>query len=146
MAAAVLAAALTVSPATTPHPAVEAASVIPGTQQSFAYCVSHRESRGNPAAKSRVSSSAGKWQFLQSTWGQSLPWMIAERLRDFGMRPAQARQIRITLQRTPIHKWDEAYQDIGFIAVLNARGPWSGWRHWHLAGSKCNRLVPAGAR
>ncbi|MGI9136397.1 MAG: hypothetical protein ACR2JS_04955, partial [Candidatus Nanopelagicales bacterium] len=117
---------------------------IPASQQAFASCVSNRESHGNPRAKSSLSSSAGKWQFLQSQWGQSLPWMISARLRDFGMPGAEARRIRIYLQRTPIHHWSEQLQDVGFIAVLNARGPWSGWRHWYLSGSRCNAI--AGAR
>lgn len=146
MAAAALAAVLLVTPTNAGH-IEEAASRIPDAQQQrFADCVSHRESRNDPTAQSTISSSAGKWQFLQSTWGDSLPWMIAARLRHFGMSAVAAKRVRVTLQRTPIHKWDERIQDIGFVAVLNARGPWTGWRHWELTGSPCNTLVPVGAR
>ena len=124
---------------------VDQASQTPTRQQQlFADCVSHRESRNDPAAQSTISSSAGKWQFLQSQWGQSLPWMVAKRLRAFGMDPVHATTIRVRLQHTPIHVWSESLQDVGFVAVLNARGPWTGWRHWYLQGSPCNAL--AGAR
>lgn len=147
MAAAVLAAALTMSPATT-HPAVNAASTIPASQQAFASCVSHRESRGSYTSKGDHSSARGRWQFLDRQWrvNGGLTWMVAARLRAFGMPAAQARTIRLQLQAKPIDRWAPAYQDTAFIAVLNAHGAWSGWRHWHLPGSRCNRLVPAGAR
>lgn len=141
MAAAALAAALVLTPAA--DTALDRAAVVPASQRAFADCVAHRESRGNPKATSSLSSSAGKWQFLQSQWGQSLPWMIAARLRDYGMSAADAKATRIRLQRTPIHRWSEQHQDVGFIAVLNARGQWSGWKHWYMAGSPCNALVGA---
>lgn len=138
-----LAVAVTLSPAAVMD---DAATPPSHKQAAFADCVAHRESRGNPTAQSRISSSAGKYQFLQNSWGRSLPYMVADRLRQFGMPAKQARALRVTLQRTPIHKWEERVQDVAFFAVLNAEGPWTGWRHWHLAGSRCNRLVPAGAR
>ena len=141
MATAALAAVLVLAPAA--DTAIDRAATIPASQRAFADCVSHRESRNNPRATSNLSSSAGKWQFLQTSWGQSLPWMVAARLRDHGMGRAEAKALRIKLQATPIHRWSEDLQDVGFIAVLNARGPWSGWRHWYLAGSPCNSLVGA---
>jgi len=145
MGAAVLAAALIVSPAPS-HPAVEQAADIPASQEAFASCVSHRESRGSYSARGDESSARGKWQFLDRQWRRGLAYMVADRLRDFGLPAQQARAIRIELQRKPIDKWAPAYQDAAFLAALNAHGPWSGWRHWHLAGSRCNTLVPAGAR
>lgn len=145
MAAAVLAAALTVSPATT-HPAVAAAANIPAAQEAFADCVSHRESRHNYRAQGDQSSARGRWQFLDRQWRYGLAYMVADRLRDHGMPAQQARSIRVQLQGKSIDRWAPAYQDAAFLAALNAEGPWSGWRHWHLAGSPCNALVPAGAR
>lgn len=145
MAAAVLAAATLLGSAH-PHPAVLKAAEIPASQQAFAACVSHRESRGSYTARGDESSARGRWQFLDTQWRRGLSYMVAARLRHFGMPAKQARHIRIQLTHTSIDKWKPAYQDAAFVAVLNADGAWSGWRHWHLAGSKCNRLVPAGAR
>lgn len=142
MAAAALAAALVLSPSASDE-IIDRAADIPASQEAFADCVSHRESRNNPRATSNLSSSAGKWQFLQSKWGHGLPYMVADRLREFHMPHADAKVIRIKLSSTPIHRWDERFQDIAFVAVLNARGPWSGWRHWYLSGSQCNTLVGA---
>jgi hypothetical protein len=145
MGAAVLAAALIVSPATSP---AEHAATIPTAQRAFAACVSHRESHGNYAAKRSEagSSAAGKWQFLDKQWRRGLSYMVAERLRAFGMSAHDAAVIRRHLAATRIDTWAPAYQDAAFVAVLNARGPWTGWRHWFLAGSKCNRLVPVNMR
>ena len=136
MAEAVLAAAIALTP-------LSAAQAIPQDQQPFASCVSHRESRDNYKARGDESSARGRWQFLDRQWRHGLSFMVAERLRDFGMSSAASKRVRIHLQSISIDRWDPAYQDIAFVAVLNARGPWSGWRHWYLAGSKCNSLVGA---
>lgn len=140
MAEAVLAAALTF----TPLSAVQSAAQIPHSQQAFAACVSNRESHGNYRARGDESSARGRWQFLDLQWRRGLSYMVAERLRSHGMSRAASKHVRIHLQSLSIDRWDPAYQDIAFIAVLNARGPWSGWRHWYLSGSRCNVL--AGAR
>lgn len=138
MAAAVLAAALLATPVTGP---AASAAVIPAEQRAFADCVSHRESRGNYAARGSDSSSAGRWQFLDRPWRSGLAYMVAARLRDHGMTGRASKAVRIRLQATHIAAWEPVYQDAGFVAVLNARGPWSGWKHWYLAGSRCNALV-----
>jgi hypothetical protein len=140
MSAVVLAAALLAAPVTDP---AASAAVIPASQQAFAECVSQRESRGNYKARGSDSSSAGRWQFLDRPWrvNGGLAWMVAARLREFGMTGPASKSVRIHLQATPIAAWEPAYQDAAFVAVLNARGPWSGWRHWYLAGSRCNALV-----
>jgi hypothetical protein len=138
MGAVVLAAALLASPVTDP---AASAAVIPASQQAFAECVSHRESRDNYKARGSDSSSAGRWQFLDRPWRNGLSYMVAARLREFGMTGPASRAVRIHLQATHIAAWEPAYQDAAFVAVVNARGPWSGWKHWYLSGSRCNALV-----
>ena len=128
----------------------DAAAAIPVSQMTFAACVSHRESRDSYRSRHSEagSSAAGRWQFLDRQWrvNGGLAWMVAARLKMFGMTAAEARVVRRELQRTPIYRWSPSMQDTAFAAVLNARAPWSGWRHWWLAGSKCNDLVPDGVR
>jgi hypothetical protein len=119
-----------------------AAARIPSDQVAFAQCVSHRESRGNYQAASRVSSARGRWQFLDRQWREGLSYMVANRLVDYGM-PKQKRNALVKrLQSKPIDAWKPLHQDIGFVAALNAKHPWSGWRHWYFANSPCNKLVP----
>ena len=140
MTEAVLAAAIALTPASAAHQAAH----IPPSQQAFAACVSHRESHGNYRARGDESSARGRWQFLDQQWRHGLAYMVADRLRHFGMSRTDSKVIRVHLQSVSIDKWPAFAQDAAFVAVLNARGPWSGWRHWYLPGSKCNRL--AGAR
>jgi len=120
---------------------VQAAAEIPTTQQPFAECVAKRESNGNPKARNRSSSAMGKYQWLDNNWRHGLAHMTAWRLKDHGLTRAQAREIRAWLRARPITKWPEPVQDVAFMASLNALGPWSGWRHWYLAGSRCNTFA-----
>lgn len=120
---------------------VDAAAVIPAAQQPFARCVADRESNGNPKARNRSSSAMGKYQWLDTPWRHGLAHMTAWRLKDFGLTRRQATEVRSWLRSRPITHWPENVQDVAFIATLNARGPWSGWRHWYLSGSRCNTLV-----
>jgi hypothetical protein len=136
MAEAVLAAAI----ALTPMSAAQAAH-IPPHQQAFAACVSERESHGNYRARGDESSARGRWQFLDRQWRNGLAYMVAARLQHFGMSRAAAKHVRIHLQSISIDRWDAVYQDIAFVSALNARGPWSGWRHWYQPGSRCNALA-----
>jgi hypothetical protein len=128
----------------------EAAAVIPASQVAFAACVSHRESRDSYRSRRAEadSTAAGRWQFLDRQWrvNGGLAWMVSARLRAFGMPAAEARSVRRKLQATPIYAWSPQMQDVAFVSALNGRGPWTGWRHWYLSGSRCNVLVPAGAR
>ena len=137
MTEAVLAAAI----ALTPMSAAHQAATIPPSQQAFAACVSHRESHGNYKARGDESSARGRWQFLDQQWRHGLAYMVADRLRHFGMARHDAKRVRIHLQAVSIDRWDPKFQDAAFVSVLNARGPWSGWRHWYLPGSKCNALA-----
>lgn len=120
---------------------VDKAAELPARQEQYRECVAERESNGNPQARNRTSSASGKYQFLQTSWGHGLPYMVAEQLRDAGAPADLARQVRVELQETPIHKWPEELQDVAFAAVLNANGPWSGAKHWTLQGSACGRWI-----
>lgn len=124
-------------------PVIDQAAALPASQQPFAQCVSRRESGGRPDARNRASSAQGKYQFLDRHWRHGLAHMTAWSMRDHGMNRGQARALRAWLRARPIAEWPERLQDVAFAAVLNARGPWSGWRHWYLAGSSCNKLVNA---
>lgn len=123
---------------------VRNSSRIPSAWRSFAACVLKRESgatldrpqSGAGARNTSGSSASGRWQFLQSSWGRSLPYMVADQLVDHGLPRSQARQVRKHLQSIPIHRWPGVYQDMGFIEVVQ-RG---GWAHWR--GATCNGLVP----
>ena len=82
MGAAILTMALLASPVTDP---AASAAAIPASQRAFADCVSDRESHGNYEARGSDSSSAGRWQFLDRPWRNGLSYMVAARLREFGM-------------------------------------------------------------
>jgi hypothetical protein len=137
IAEAVLATALALSAS----PAAHHAAHIPADQSTFASCVSDRESHGNYRARGDESSAMGRWQFLDKQWRFGLAYMVADRLHRFGMSRAAAHDLRIHLQSISIDKWAPVYQDAGFLEVLNARGKWSGWRHWYAPGSRCNALA-----
>jgi len=124
---------------------IQQAAVIPVEHRAFAACVSERESHGNYRAVNRdeqgrkqPSSARGRWQFIQSDWGHGLPFMVADRLVQFGMPRRDARQIRKQMAAKPIDKWTPVLQDIGFVAVVTHDG---GWRHWALKNSRCNSLA-----
>lgn len=118
---------------------VTKAAELPSVQQEqFRECVARRESNHNPRARNPRSSAAGTYQFLDSKWRRGLAHMTVQRLKQHGY-PTSG--LRDQLRKKPINQWPERYQHVAFAAVLNAEGPWSGWRHWHLPGSPCNRLV-----
>lgn len=129
-------------------PAAAAAADLPAAQMEFRECVAQRESHGNYLAVNRTepSSAQGRYQFLDRKWRFGLAHMVADALRDAGMPWNKAVKVRTSLRKAEIRKWDPILQDVAFAATLNARGPWSGWTHWHINGSRCNSLVPAGAR
>ena len=122
---------------------VRNASRIPTSMRAFAACVLKRESgatldrpQSGAGARNPSSSASGRWQFLQGSWGRSLPYMVADQLVDHGLPRVEARKVRKYLQSIPIHRWPGVYQDMGFIEVVQ-RG---GWAHWR--GATCNGLVP----
>lgn len=129
--------------------AVRAAATPPRAWRAFAACVLARESgatldrqqSGVGALNQAGSSAAGRWQMLRP-WQDGGAWNVQKRLVRYGLPKSQAREVRIYLQRTPIHRWHGIWQDAAAFEALES----GGWRHWYLAGSRCNGLVPAGAR
>ena len=123
---------------------IHKAAAIPTDQIKFAECVSQRESHGNYKARHAEagSSAAGRWQFLDNQWRKGLSFMVRDRLVKFGAPKQTANKILTHLKATPINHWEPQFQNIGFVAALNARGKWSGAHHWIVTGSRCNRLIP----
>ncbi len=120
------------------------AARVPKKWRPFAACVLDRESGGTldrvqsgVQARNPRSSASGRWQFLNTSWNEPLPYMIADRLKDRGVPKSVAKDIRIELQAKPIHKWHGYWQDIGFVAVVTD----GGWTHWS-GGAGCNSLTP----
>lgn len=120
---------------------VQQAAQLPPAQEQYRDCVIKRESNHNPRARNPRSSAAGLYQFLDSKWRHGLAHMVTQRLKAHGMEPRSAKSLRSALRKQPIHLWHPDYQHVGFAAVLNAKGPWSGVPHWRAVGSSCDRLV-----
>jgi hypothetical protein len=119
---------------------VRSAATVPARWRAFARCVLARESgatlerpQSGAGARNPSSSASGRWQFLQGSWGRSLPYMVRDQLVQHGMPKAQARKVRVYLQSIPISRWPGLYQDMGFIEVVERGGS----HHWRLAGSAC---------
>jgi len=120
--------------------AARAARDIPEHLEDFQACVAQRESSGRWNAQNPVSSAQGKYQFLDSQWRQGGAWNVWKRLVRHGYDRSTAKIVRQKLMATPIKRWKPVFQDILFAEVLTS-GEGMGWRHWYLAGSKCNRLI-----
>lgn len=118
-----------------------AAARVPKDQIAYAECVSYHESRGNYKAIGDSSSARGRWQFLDKQWRHGLSYMVANRLVEFGMPKSKSKKLVKNLQSISIDNWQPIYQDVAFVAALNAKYKWSGWTHWAV-NSKCNQLVP----
>lgn len=115
------------------------ARLTPPRWRPFQECIVDRESGGNPSARNPSSSASGTYQFLDNDWRDGLAYMVAERLKEFGIPARRAKEIRVELQGTHISEWPPRYQDIGFAEVISRPGT---WKHWYLSGSRCNGLVP----
>lgn len=113
--------------------ATRAAADVPARWETFERCVAERESGDSPTARNSSSSASGTYQFLDTQWRDGLSFMVAARLKEFGMPKAEAKQIRITLQDTHIARWPAVYQRIGFNEVVTNNGA----HHWRLPGSRC---------
>lgn len=122
---------------------VDAAAVSP--MPKFSACVVKRESGGTledktsgVRARNREagSSASGRWQFIDRDWRRGLSYMVADRLRQFGMPAREARTIRVRLSRKSIDLWPGALQDVGHAEVLE-RGGWFHWRNH----DRCDRLA-----
>jgi hypothetical protein len=131
-------------------PSVRAAVQPPRAWRAFAECVLRRESgatldrqQSGVGARNTSSSASGRWQMLDASgWRDGGAWNVQKRLVRFGATRAQAREVRVYLQRTPIYRWNGIWQDMAAFEALQS----GGWRHWYAPGSPCNDLVPAGAR
>jgi hypothetical protein len=113
--------------------ATRAAADTPTRWEPFERCVAERESGNSPTARNPHSSASGTYQFLDNAWRDGLAYMVADRLREYGMPRTDARRIRITLQDTHISRWEPVYQRIGFNEVIARDGA----HHWRLPGSAC---------
>lgn len=111
------------------------AATVPHQWLSFATCVLNRESGGSldrwqsgtGALNGQGSGAAGRWQFMPN-WRHGLPYMIKDRLEQFGMPHKDARKVRIYLSKLYyIHKYPGVYQDIGFNEVVERGGAY----HWN---------------
>lgn len=121
--------------------AVREAAQVPPALRAFAACVVDRESggtldrpqSGSGALNGGGSGAAGRWQFMPS-WRHGLPYMIRDRLIQFGASKKQARAVRVYLSNVHyIHKYPGIYQDIGFLEVVERGGA----HHWN--GHTCGR-------
>lgn len=117
--------------------AVREAVTPPSGWGAFAACVEQRESGGSPTALN-ASGAAGLFQFMPA-WRSSLPYIVAERLKQFGASKRQAKSVRVYLQGVGrVEKYPALYQRIAFAEVLDD----GAWQHWTLRGSRCEGLVP----
>lgn len=121
---------------------IDRAAHIPTAWQPFAQCVSARESRHSYRARNRSSSAQGRWQFLDNSWRirGGIEWIVSRQLKRQGMAWSDRAGWVRRLDATPIYRWPAWAQDAAFVGVVTERA--SGWRHWHLTGSRCNGLVP----
>jgi hypothetical protein len=116
------------------------AARIPGSIRGWAACVLDRESGGSlndwssgAGARNPASSASGRWQFLDGSWRRGLSFMVRDRLVEFGMPRAQARQVREYLAARPISEWEGVYQDVGFVEVVSRGGRF----HWNGGSHSC---------
>lgn len=120
---------------------VRRAAAVPARWRPFAACVEARESGGQPDAVN-ASGAAGLFQFMPA-WRASLPYVISERLGQFGAPASVRKAVRTHLFRLHrIEDYPAVYQRVGFAEVLDD----GLWHHWSLPGSRCQSLVPVGAR
>jgi hypothetical protein len=121
--------------------AVRDASAVPSSLVRWASCVLDRESGGTfdrrqsgaGALNGGGSGAAGRWQFTPD-WRHGLPYMIKDRLVQFGMPKAQARKVRVYLSDLRyIDRYPGIYQDIAMLEVVERGGAF----HWD--GHTCGR-------
>lgn len=121
--------------------AAASAARLPVEWEAFEECVSARESSGRWDAQNPTSSAQGRFQFLDSQWRHGGGWNVYKALIRHGYDKPTAKRVLARLHDTPIKRWRPIYQKILFTSVLTS-GQGQGWRHWYLAGSRCNNLVP----
>ena len=117
--------------------------VVDKATAAFQDCVARRESRYDHTAVSRTGKYRGKYQFSDAL-KRGAVWHLLPWLREWH---PDAKAYAAQLRRTPMNQWPEVMQDAAFILTLHHDGVrWVEWRHWYLADSPCNDLVPVGAR
>jgi hypothetical protein len=100
--------------------------------------VEWRESNGRRDVVNGSSGAAGLHQWMPA-WRKSLPYVVSERLKQFGMPAKQRAKVRAHLFRVHyIHRYPAVYQRVAFAEVLDD----GLWVHWTLPGSRCQGLVP----
>lgn len=146
MGAAVLAAAIALTPATampTEPPDVTAPATAAsqhGIQHSsytgrkfraqdepYRRCVAQREGRHQYGVTGSNGMYQGTYQMTAALVRGAAWEMRAELIATWG---SAGRHTFRTLLATPGHRWDRFYQDMAFWTILNARGERSGAKHW----------------
>ena len=143
MAAAVLAAALIVSPASASSSEISAPAPhhLSGVQESayhgkfyragqeaYRKCVLRRESNGNYFSTNRAGDSWGAYQ-LTKALGVGAGWMVQpELVRLLGKE--QGRKVAEWMRSVTPNRWNRWQSDAAFYTVLNWNGDGSGAKHW----------------
>lgn len=141
MAAAVLAAALAVTPIANDAPALFTPGRDAGAQPSayvgrfynpddegFRRCVAQREGRHQYWVTGANGRYVGTYQFTRAL-ARGAVWMMAKEWADL-YGPAKARDMRKKLHAVDPTRWSREVWDQAFWTVLNWSGPRSGARHW----------------
>lgn len=114
---------------------VKRAATFPPAITDWASCVIDRESGGNLVERQsgvrayNPSGAQGRWQFM-SPWNHGGPYMVRDRLVQFGMPKADAREVREHLSSHPIVEWNGWWQDILMIEAVERGGAF----HWDGPG------------
>lgn len=78
---------------------------------------------------------------MDASWRNGGAWNVWKRLIRYGYSKEIALKVRERLMGTPIRYWKPVYQDVLYAEVILS-GDGKGWKHWYLAGSPCNSMVP----
>lgn len=140
MAAAVLAAALAVTPmADTPplysfgqdqgaQPSAYIGKYFAPRDEPFRKCVAQREGRHQYWITGANGKYVGTYQMTRAL-ARGAVWMMQREWAEL-YGPAKAREMRVTLHSTDPTRWSREIWDQAFWTVLNWSGPRSGARHW----------------
>lgn len=149
MAAAVMAAALIMGPATSdappqliatgketgPAPSAYTGKYYRASDDGYRRCVAYREARYQYWTTGSNGRYVGTYQFTRAL-ARGAVWMMAKEWRQqYGK--TEARRMREQLHSTDPTKWSRAVWDQAFWTVLNWQGPLSGRHHWAAQRSRC---------
>lgn len=155
IAALLLAAAVTLSPAADKAPVVTVAEDHPSQTgiktskykgeffvaalEPYRKCVAWREGRGQYWTTSSNGYYMGTYQFNKPLAAGAV-WMITPELRRmYGDKKGRA--LRDELHATKPTKWNRFYWDMAFWTVLNWEGTGSGANHWKAVKRPCQHLM-----